>query len=97
MPKVELIDRNKVLPWFEGYMADDEVFTIYVCNVLKEQNVVNASPVSVIDEMIAELKQEKDDVNRIITHSITALELLKARWERMSGETVENEVENPNV
>jgi len=55
--------------------------------------VVNAIPVSVIDEMIAELKQEKDDCNRIIAHSITALELLKVRWKRVQ----ENELENSNV
>lgn len=45
-----------------------------------------AIPVSVIDELIAELKAEKDDTNRIITHSITALELLKARWKRLQKE-----------
>lgn len=62
-------------------------------------NCVNKSaiPIEVIDEMIAELKAEKDDCNRIIAHSITALELLKVRWKRMIGETVENEVENSNV
>jgi len=53
----------------------------------------SAIPIEVIDGMIAELKQEKDDCNRIITHSITALELLKVRWKRMQ----ENEVENSNV
>lgn len=50
----------------------------------------SAIPVSVIDELIAELKAEKNDTNRIITHSITALELLKARWKRLQKEGVEN-------
>lgn len=57
----------------------------------KNNNVENqAIPLSVIDELIAELKAEKDDTNRIITHSITALELLKARWKRMQKDGVEN-------
>lgn len=43
----------------------------------------DAVPVSVIDEMIEELTAEQDDLNHVIMHSIIALELLKARWERV--------------
>lgn len=43
----------------------------------------DAVPVSVIDEMIDELTAEQDDRNHVISHSIIALELLKARWERV--------------
>lgn len=46
----------------------------------------DAIPVKVVDELIAELTAEQDDMNHIITHSIIALELLKARWERQKGD-----------
>lgn len=46
----------------------------------------DAIPVKVVDELIAELTAEQDDMNHIIAHSIIALELLKARWERQKGD-----------
>ena len=42
-------------------------------------------PISVIDEMIAELSEEQDDTSRMITHAIVTLQLLKARWERIQN------------
>ncbi len=46
----------------------------------------DAVPIKVIDDLIAELSAEQDDLNHIIAHSIIALELLKARWERQKNE-----------
>lgn len=46
----------------------------------------DAIPIKVVDDLIAELSDEQDDMNHIIAHSIIALELLKARWERQKGE-----------
>ena len=44
--------------------------------------MTDAIPISMIDDMIAELEKEQDDMTHIIAHSIITLELLKARWER---------------
>lgn len=47
----------------------------------------DAIPVKVVDDLIKELSAEQDDLNHIIAHSIIALELLKARWERQKGDS----------
>lgn len=51
----------------------------------KEESI----PIKVIDDMIAELseeREEREEANRMITHAIITLQLLKNRWRRMQNE-----------
>lgn len=43
----------------------------------------DAIPISVINQMIEELKAEADDKTHMMIHGVIILELLKGRWERM--------------
>lgn len=57
---------------------------------IKEKSAeADAIPVSVVDEMIAELQAETeietavDDYKTMMEHGIIVLQVLKGRWERM--------------